>query len=74
MPAGANDLASIMAKPHVLFENRERGGNFGKVEVVSLDDRGGARAVTPLTCARVAMAGATGVCLTTHKGPDPHHI
>jgi dipeptidyl aminopeptidase/acylaminoacyl peptidase len=68
LPAGTNDLAAIMTKPHVLFENRERGGNFGKVEVVSLDDRTGARAVTPLTCARVAMVGATGVCLTAHKG------
>ena len=60
--ANPSTLASIMREPHVLFRNTDLGPDYGRVEVVPLSDPGGPRAVTPLSCQRVAMAGGVGVC------------
>jgi hypothetical protein len=68
LPSGPATLSSIMREPHVLFRNTDLGPDYGRVEVVPLSDPSGPRAVTPLMCDRVAMAGDLGVCGTTKVG------
>ena len=61
-------MAELMNAPHLLFENTDLGHAFGRVEVVPLTDPGGIRAITPITCDRVATAKTVGVCLTINQG------
>jgi len=61
-------LGKLMNEPHLLFENTDLGPDYGKVEVVPLADPTGARAVTPLSCDRVAATDAIGLCLATDQG------
>ncbi|MDQ1475334.1 MAG: hypothetical protein QOE62_563 [Actinomycetota bacterium] len=61
-------LAALMSAPHLLFENTDLGPAYGRVEVVPLNDPGGVRAITPITCDRVATAKNVGVCLTINRG------
>lgn len=68
LPPGSGLLATIMGEPHVVFSNTERGSNYKHVEVVPLADRNGPRAVTPLTCDRVAMTNGMGICLKVDQG------
>ena len=68
IPADATRLDSIMAEPHVVLSNTGFGDDYGKVEVAATDDPDGPRALAPLDCARVAMAGGTGICLTVDQG------
>ena len=67
-------MAELMSAPHLLFENTDLGPAYGHVEVVPLTDPGGVRAITPLTCDRVATAKTVGVCLTIdhRRGHDLH--
>ena len=57
-----------MAEPHVVLSNTGFGDDYGKVEVAATDDPDGPRALAPLDCARVAMSGGTGICLTVDQG------
>jgi hypothetical protein len=68
LPSGGDGPPPFMAAPHVLFQNNDPGGNYGKVEVVPMAAPTGPRAPTKLTCDRVAMQGDIGVCLTTKIG------
>jgi hypothetical protein len=61
-------MAELMSAPHLLFENTDLGPAYGRVEVVPLTDPLGVRAITPLTCDRVATAKSVGVCLTINRG------
>ena len=61
-------MAELMSAPHLLFENTDLGPAYGRVEVVPLTDPGGVRAITPITCDRVATAKNVGVCLTINRG------
>ncbi len=61
-------MAELMSAPHLLFENTDLGPAYGRVEVVPLSDPLGVRAITPLTCDRVATAKTVGVCLTINRG------
>ena len=64
----ANQMASLMSAPHLLFENTDLGPAYGRVEVVPVSDPGGPRAITPITCDRVASARDVGVCLVINRG------
>jgi hypothetical protein len=68
LPAGQAALDDVMAQPHVAFRNTSLGANYGKVEVVPLNDVSGPRAVTSLSCDRVAIARGAGLCLVSHQG------
>ena len=61
-------LDALMAKPHLMFQNTDLGPATGRVEVVPLSNPQGPRAVTPLTCDRVATANNVGVCLIIDRG------
>jgi hypothetical protein len=63
-----SQLDALMSAPHLLFQNTDLGHAYGKVEVVPLSDPGGPRAITPLTCDRVAAAQNVGVCLIIDRG------
>jgi hypothetical protein len=66
--AGVEDIQQIVARPHILFRNTAPGPMFGRLAVVSLDDPGGERVVTPVTCARVSFGGGRGLCLQVQRG------
>lgn len=66
--AGRGALARFVAEPHMLFRSTAYGDTYGKVAVVPTDDPKGPRALTPLSCERVDMAGGRGLCLTADRG------
>jgi hypothetical protein len=60
-------LDALMRAPHVLFQNTDAGTAYGKVEVVPRTDPRGQRAISPITCDRVAAARNVGVCLIINR-------
>lgn len=61
-------LSDLMSAPHLLFENTDLGHAYGSVEAVPLSSPQGRRAITPLTCDRVATTKNIGVCLIIDRG------
>ena len=66
--AGDSKLDGFLGEPHMLFRSTAYGDTYGKVAVVRLTDPGGPRALTPLSCERVDMAGSRGICLVADRG------
>jgi hypothetical protein len=66
--AGRSELDAFIGVPHMLFRSTAYGDTYGKVAVVPIDAPDGPRALTPLSCERVDMAGRRGVCLIADRG------
>jgi len=67
-PAAAPaDIASIAARPHVLFRNTASGPAFGRLTIAPLDALD-TRLPAALTCERVSFAAGRGLCLHTERG------
>lgn len=66
--ADRSELGDFVAEPHVLFRSTALGDTYGRVAVVPDGDPSGPRALTPLSCERVDMAGKRGVCLIANRG------
>ena len=61
--------ASTLAEaPHIVFRNATLGGDLGRVALSALDDPGGPRALTDLTCDRVFAAAGRTLCLSSEPG------
>lgn len=67
VPSGL-DLASVLAKPHVLFRDTQLGATFGKVAAVPLADPGGPRAISTVDAERVHARAGTTVCMQADRG------
>ena len=52
----------------VMFRNTASGTGYGHVATVPVDDRGGSRAVVPLTCDRIDATSTERVCLSIDRG------
>ncbi|MGH8828170.1 MAG: hypothetical protein ACRDVZ_11375, partial [Jiangellaceae bacterium] len=59
---------AIQDAAHVVFRNTALGPDYGMVAMVALDDPGGARAVTTVTCDRVYVAAGRTLCLAADRG------
>ncbi len=66
--ADRSELDAFVSEPNMLFRSTAYGDTYGKVSVVPIDAPDGPRAVTPLSCERVDMAGRRGICLTADRG------
>jgi len=66
--AGPSNLEQFVAEPHMLFRSTAYGDTYGKVAVVPDAAPKGPRALTPLSCERVDMAGGRGICLVANRG------
>jgi hypothetical protein len=62
-PAPPEVLASVVARPHLVFLHSPSGDNYRRVAVVPLDAPDGPRSLTPLQCQRVYVQAAQGLCL-----------
>src|SRR5262249_9980538 len=60
-------IATVVARPHLLFRETTPGPNFGHLAVAALDDLS-ARFVTATGCQRVSFAGGRGLCLHVDRG------
>lgn len=58
-------LASIPARPQLMFVSVANDDTFHKVEVAALQEPGDGSFVTDLSCLRVYFGGDTGICLTS---------
>jgi hypothetical protein len=58
-------LASVPAKPQLMFVSVANDDTFHKVEVAALQNPGDGSFVTNLSCLRVYFGGDTGICLTS---------
>jgi hypothetical protein len=67
-PVAVADLATLTAKPHIVFRSTAVGDEYGRVAVVGLDAPSGARAFTSVTCDRVYARTAEAVCLYAKPG------
>jgi hypothetical protein len=64
------DPTTLTGSPRIVFRDTAQGPSYGRVAMVPLDDPAGPRSVTPLSCDRVDVAGAVGLCLTADRGVD----
>jgi hypothetical protein len=62
------DLASVAARPHLVFRNTALGSGYGNVAVVALTTPDGPRALTPVACDRVYATAARALCLSADRG------
>jgi hypothetical protein len=63
-PAAAPEvLASIVARPHLVFLHAPTGDTYRRVAVAPLDALDGPRYLTALQCQRVYVAASQGLCL-----------
>jgi len=67
-PVATADLATLTARPHVVFRSTAIGDDYGHVAVVSLADPNGPRAFAPVTCDRVYARNGESVCLYAKPG------
>lgn len=61
-------VASVTDGPRIVFKHTGIDDEFGVVAIVPLDDPGGPRAFTGVTCDRVAARASGGSCLVTNRG------
>ncbi len=64
-------VSDIGAGPHIAFRHAASGPHHGRVALVPLDDPGGKRAITDLSCERVYAAGTRTLCLGEITGIAP---
>jgi hypothetical protein len=62
-PATPEVLASVTAKPHLVFLHSPGGDVYRQVAVMPLDALDGPRYLTPLLCQRVYMSAQDGLCM-----------
>ena len=62
-PAPPDVLASVSARPHLVFLHSPTGDQYRQVAIVPLDAADGSRYLTPLQCQRVYFRAAQGLCL-----------
>jgi hypothetical protein len=67
LSAGPAEIATLVARPHVLFRNTAAGKDFGRLSVAALESMDH-RVVTSLVCERVSFSGGHGLCLHTDRG------
>lgn len=61
-------VAAVSAGPRIVFRHTGLDSEYGTVAIVPLDDPGGARAFTGVTCDRVAARPTGASCLVTDAG------
>jgi hypothetical protein len=66
--ASREDLAAVLATPHIVFRSTALGSNYGFVAAVPIDDAGGPRAFTPAQCERVYTRAQSALCLIADRG------
>lgn len=68
--ATAADTGSLppSSRPHVVFRHTGIDSQYGMIATVPLDDPGGARAFTDLSCDRVYATNEVSSCLRTERG------
>jgi hypothetical protein len=64
-------LATIEARPRIVFRNTAPGGSYGRVAMVSLDNPAGPRAITTNPCDRVYATPKNVLCLSSDRGFVP---
>lgn len=62
------DVKDVRAGPHIVFRSTESGSTAGRVALVPLDRPAGPRAVTDVSCERVAATRDRGICLSADRG------
>jgi len=62
-PADASVLATVLAKPHLVFLHSPGGDTYRQLAVMPLDALDGQRYLTPLLCQRVYMSAERGLCM-----------
>jgi hypothetical protein len=65
---GTPTLSAAPAGPVMMFRSTALGESYGKVAVAPLDDPGGPRYATALTCQRLHFAAGRGICLVANRG------
>ena len=65
--ASADEIAALLAAPHVVYRDTDLGSGFGRMAVAPLD-RPDDAVVTDLACERVDYSGGRGICLTADRG------
>ncbi|SDK97140.1 WD40-like Beta Propeller Repeat [Nocardioides sp. YR527] len=66
--ATTTSMTQIEKGPRILFRHTGRDADYGHVGAVALDDPGGARALTDLSCDRVYAQARSVSCLATEQG------
>jgi hypothetical protein len=66
--ARPEEIAAVLAGPHLLVRNTRAGGGFGALGVLPLDGADAERRLTDVTCQRVSFAQAHGLCLHLERG------
>jgi hypothetical protein len=66
--ANPDEIAAVVARPHVLIRHTGAGAAFGALAALPLDAPGGDRRLTDLTCQRLSFAGGRGLCLHLERG------
>jgi WD40-like Beta Propeller Repeat len=59
---------ALVDAPHIVFRDTSRGAAYGRVGIVPLAHPAARPAITGLTCDRVYVAGARGLCLYANRG------
>jgi hypothetical protein len=68
-PAVAAHVASIAAKPHLVFRHTGNDNSYSALSLASLEAGGGGeRAAGGLTCERVSFSSGRGICLQADRG------
>jgi len=62
------ELDTVLNEPHIVFRSTSPGPTYGRLAAVPLDDPGGRRSVTRLSCERVHASAVGGVCLIAERG------
>lgn len=61
-------LTQVESGPRIIFRNTALGPDYGRVAMVPLDDPGGSRAFTDLSCDRVFGTPRETLCLASERG------
>jgi hypothetical protein len=64
----ALDLGSVLDRPHIVFRSTSPGPTFGRLAAVPLNQPGGKRSVSDLSCDRVFATAKAGICLIVRRG------
>lgn len=65
--SGADALARVRARPHLVFRNTMQAKGYGRVALAALDAPA-ERVITDLACDRVYFADGHGICLGAERG------
>lgn len=66
--ATGGDLATLSARPRLLFRSTALGTGYGKVAMVPLSAPGGPRTFTTVSCERVYATSGDAICLSADRG------